>query len=58
MCSEKFVLFNTWDFSRSEALEAVPEMIGKRLVTKQTAKEGVLVEKVYYLCYLFKTVFR
>ena len=30
----------------SDALYAVREMIGKRLVTKQTGKEGVLVEKV------------
>uniref|UniRef100_A0A0N5AGL8 ATP-grasp_2 domain-containing protein n=1 Tax=Syphacia muris TaxID=451379 RepID=A0A0N5AGL8_9BILA len=31
---------------RNEALEAVDEMIGKRLVTKQTGADGLLVKKV------------
>ncbi|KAK5968140.1 Succinate-CoA ligase subunit beta [Trichostrongylus colubriformis] len=32
--------------NRHEALDAAGEMVGKRLVTKQTHKEGVLVKKV------------
>ncbi|KAK5983566.1 Succinyl-CoA synthetase beta subunit, partial [Trichostrongylus colubriformis] len=31
--------------NRHEALDAAGEMVGKRLVTKQTHKEGVLVKK-------------
>ncbi len=33
--------------SLDEAIQASAEMIGKRLVTKQTGEEGVLVRKVY-----------
>ncbi|ETN71861.1 ATP-grasp domain protein, partial [Necator americanus] len=31
---------------RNEALKSIPEMIGKRLVTNQTTKDGVEVKKV------------
>ena len=33
-------------FRKTAALEAIDEMIGKRLVTKQTTEEGVRVDKV------------
>lgn len=39
------VLAQFW-LSKKDALESIGQMLGRRLVTKQTQKDGVLVHKV------------